>query len=70
MEITWNSLYSDVLGVATVKGLLVHVAARQSPYPGTSVTRFPVFDKYVPWEVSGCQTITISRNQCNQIPCL
>ena len=52
MEITYNSLYSDVLGVATVKGLLVHVAARQSPYPGTSVTRFPVFDKYVPWEVN------------------
>ncbi|XP_076076624.1 transient receptor potential cation channel subfamily M member-like 2 isoform X3 [Mytilus galloprovincialis] len=41
---------SDVLGVSTVKGLLVHVAARQSPYPGTTVTRFPVFDKYVPWE--------------------
>lgn len=26
------------------------MAARQSPYPGTSIARFPVFDKYVPWE--------------------
>ena len=42
---------SDVLGVSSVKGLLVHVAARLSPYPGTNVARFPVLDGYVPWEV-------------------
>lgn len=30
---------------------LLHVAARRSPYPGTSIRRFPVFDKFVPWEV-------------------
>ncbi|XP_048243432.1 transient receptor potential cation channel subfamily M member-like 2 [Haliotis rufescens] len=30
---------------------LVHVSARQSPYPGTRTQRFPVFDKYVAWEV-------------------
>ncbi|ESO90590.1 hypothetical protein LOTGIDRAFT_175816, partial [Lottia gigantea] len=30
---------------------LVHFSARQSPYPGTRIQRFPVFDKYVPWEV-------------------
>ncbi|KAK7467859.1 hypothetical protein BaRGS_00036896 [Batillaria attramentaria] len=30
---------------------MVHISARQSPYPGTRVRRFPVFDKYVPWEV-------------------
>ena len=42
---------TDVKGITDVKGQFIHVAARQSPYPGTSVARFPVFDKYVPWEV-------------------
>lgn len=28
----------------------LHVLSRQSPYPQTTVQRFPVFDKYVPWE--------------------
>lgn len=40
----------DVHGMANRKGQIIHVAARQSPYPGTSIARFPVFDKYVPWE--------------------
>ena len=40
------------MGITDVKGHFIHVAARQSPYPGTSIARFPVFDKYVPWEVS------------------
>ena len=31
---------------------LLHIYARQSPYQGTLIRRFPVFDKYVPWEVS------------------
>lgn len=30
---------------------LLHISARQSPYPGTRIRRFPVFDKYVLWEV-------------------
>ena len=25
--------------------------ARQSPYPFTTFSRFPVFDKYVSWEI-------------------
>uniref|UniRef100_A0A1W7RAU8 Protein ced-11 n=1 Tax=Hadrurus spadix TaxID=141984 RepID=A0A1W7RAU8_9SCOR len=29
----------------------VHMLSRHSPYPGTMVQRFPVPDKYVPWEV-------------------
>lgn len=29
---------------------MIHIAARQSPYPKTSIRRFPVFDKYVPWD--------------------
>lgn len=41
---------SDVFGVANTKGQIIHLAARQSPYPGTRIARFPVFDKYVPWE--------------------
>ncbi|XP_022323165.2 transient receptor potential cation channel subfamily M member-like 2 isoform X2 [Crassostrea virginica] len=40
----------DVHGMANRKGQIIHVAARQSPYPSTSIARFPVFDKYVPWE--------------------
>ena len=27
-----------------------HIMARQSPYPFTQLSRFPVFDKYVNWE--------------------
>ena len=27
-----------------------HIMARQSPYPLTALSRFPVFDKYVSWE--------------------
>lgn len=42
---------NDVLGISTNKGGLVHVAARHSPYPGTSLTRFQVLDKDVPWNV-------------------
>lgn len=43
---------TDVKGITDVKGQFIHLAARQSPYPGTTITRFPVFDKYVSWEVS------------------
>lgn len=43
---------SDVQGVSSTKGQSLHVAARQSPYPGTKIARFPVFDKYVPWETN------------------
>ena len=39
------------MGITNVKGRFIHIAARQSPYPSTSRARFPVFDKYVPWEV-------------------
>lgn len=28
-----------------------HIMARQSPYPFTLLSRFPVFDKYVSWEL-------------------
>lgn len=28
-----------------------HIMARQSPYPFTTQSRFPVFDKYVSWEI-------------------
>lgn len=28
-----------------------HVMARQSPYPFTIQSRFPVFDKYVSWQI-------------------
>jgi hypothetical protein len=28
-----------------------HIMARQSPYPFTTLSRFPVFDKYVSWEI-------------------
>ena len=27
-----------------------HIHSRQSPYPFTSLSRFPVFDKYVSWD--------------------
>ena len=51
MFVFYYVLVSDVQGITDVKGQFIHVAARQSPYPGTSIARFPVFDKYVPWEV-------------------
>ncbi|OWF47104.1 Transient receptor potential cation channel trpm [Mizuhopecten yessoensis] len=41
---------TDVFGVSNTKGQIIHITARQSPYPGTRIARFPVFDKYVPWE--------------------
>ena len=36
------------------KSTNLHMASRESPYPGTSVERFPVFDKYINWEVRLC----------------
>lgn len=33
------------------KTTTLHMASRESPYPGTTVERFPVFDKYINWEV-------------------
>lgn len=30
---------------------VMNILSRRSPYPGTRVQRFPVPDKYVPWEV-------------------
>ncbi|XP_023240584.1 protein ced-11-like, partial [Centruroides sculpturatus] len=32
-------------------GPSIHILSRHSPYPGTKIQRFPVPDKYVPWEV-------------------
>ncbi|XP_070392390.1 transient receptor potential cation channel subfamily M member-like 2 isoform X2 [Dermacentor albipictus] len=29
----------------------MHYISRQSPYPGTKIQRFPVPDKFVPWEI-------------------
>ncbi|XP_060064853.1 transient receptor potential cation channel subfamily M member-like 2 [Ylistrum balloti] len=34
-----------------MKKAVAHVSSRQSPYPGTKIQRFPVFDKYVSWDV-------------------
>lgn len=31
--------------------LSLHVMARQSPYPFTFQSRYPVFDKYVNWQI-------------------
>ncbi|WAQ99063.1 TMP2L-like protein, partial [Mya arenaria] len=42
---------NDMMGITNLKGRFIHVAARQSPYPSTTIARFPVFDKYVLWEV-------------------
>ncbi|CAG2167814.1 unnamed protein product, partial [Oppiella nova] len=39
----------DLGGVRAKK--LVHVFSRQSPYPNTTVQRYPVPDKYVSWDV-------------------
>ncbi|KAK3100144.1 hypothetical protein FSP39_015318 [Pinctada imbricata] len=61
---------TDVLGVSTAKGQVVHVAARQSPYPTTRIIRFPVFDKYVPWEqtydIYDPKVYTKSKDQFNE----
>jgi hypothetical protein len=73
MVIVWQPLTSHGTYLSKTGNLVTLVPGYGdclAAYPGTSVTRVPVFDKYVPWEVSGCQTITISRNQCNQIPCV
>lgn len=47
-------LYSaiGVAGIPTRRGLDVHIVARQSPYPGTELSRFPILDKCVAWDVS------------------
>nr|XP_037275704.1 LOW QUALITY PROTEIN: transient receptor potential cation channel subfamily M member 1-like [Rhipicephalus microplus] len=38
--------------VATIQQqTTLHYISRQSPYPGTKIQRFPVPDKFVPWEV-------------------
>uniref|UniRef100_T1J9X5 Uncharacterized protein n=1 Tax=Strigamia maritima TaxID=126957 RepID=T1J9X5_STRMM len=36
---------------AKVLETVIHQFSRQSPYPGTRVKRFPLADRYVPWEV-------------------
>lgn len=33
------------------KSTNLHMASRESPYPGTMIQRFPVFDKFIDWEV-------------------
>ena len=58
-EPSCGSLFTDVMGVTDVKGHFIHVAARQSLYPGTSIAHFPVFDKYVPWAVSYTEIICL-----------
>ncbi|KAL8598697.1 hypothetical protein ACOMHN_033261 [Nucella lapillus] len=48
----------------------VHLVSRQSPYKDTLIRRFPVFDKYVPWEVCyhmydpGIYTAPITHAHC------
>jgi len=32
--------------------MLIHVTARASPYPNTRLIRYPVPEKYVPWEIT------------------
>ncbi|XP_062585972.1 transient receptor potential cation channel subfamily M member 3-like [Saccostrea cucullata] len=32
------------------KATNLHMASRESPYPGTTIQRFPVFDKFINWE--------------------
>ncbi|XP_055996761.1 transient receptor potential cation channel subfamily M member-like 2 [Ostrea edulis] len=32
------------------KSTNLHMASRESPYPGTMIQRFPVFDKFIDWE--------------------
>ncbi|KFM66520.1 hypothetical protein X975_12910, partial [Stegodyphus mimosarum] len=43
----------DNITESTSRGPLpvMNILSRRSPYPGTRVQRFPVPDKYVPWEV-------------------
>ena len=40
----------DSTGLKSMSNDCVHMMARQSPYPFTVLSRFPVFDKYVSWE--------------------
>ncbi|KAL3249459.1 hypothetical protein MRX96_055998 [Rhipicephalus microplus] len=45
-------LADPVSVVATIQQqTTLHYISRQSPYPGTKIQRFPVPDKFVPWEV-------------------
>ena len=44
---------------------LIHIFARQSPYIGTLIRRYPVFDKYVPWEVR-----ETSKKKCRKSVCV
>ena len=53
--------------MANRKGQIIHVAARQSPYPSTSIARFPVFDKYVPWEVRNSWFFAYIYHNCHGI---
>ncbi|XP_064608406.1 transient receptor potential cation channel subfamily M member 8-like [Liolophura sinensis] len=38
-------------GMTALKKEHVHIYSRQSPYPDTSLERYPVLDKFVPWEI-------------------
>lgn len=44
-----------------VTSVSLHMASRESPYPNTKFQRFPVFDKYVSWEV-GLNTKSLNLN--------
>lgn len=49
-----SSLKGDPTSLTTSMALqqtTLHNISRQSPYPGTKIQRFPVPDKFVPWEV-------------------
>ncbi|XP_065285092.1 transient receptor potential cation channel subfamily M member 5-like isoform X2 [Dermacentor albipictus] len=39
------------MGTSMQQQTTLHYISRQSPYPGTKIQRFPVPDKFVPWEV-------------------
>lgn len=45
----------------------IHVLSRHTPYPGTRVQRFPVPDKYVPWEVmwTDYDPVAYTRPRCD-----
>ncbi|KAH7972433.1 hypothetical protein HPB52_012121 [Rhipicephalus sanguineus] len=48
-----SSSKGDPMSVAATiqQQTTLHYISRQSPYPGTKIQRFPVPDKFVPWEV-------------------
>ncbi|XP_076343398.1 transient receptor potential cation channel subfamily M member-like 2 [Tachypleus tridentatus] len=53
----------------SVHQISFHTLARKSPYPGTMVQRFPVPDRYVPWEVLWVEyEPVIYTRHCSEFP--